>query len=127
MIGSSQISNSSKTLRLSLLSAKMKNIRSRMKALECSQHYKSIFSGAQGQITPKLVVVSGQNLNSSKISCIFLLPARKKMMQSKMKELEWSQHFSHYKSMGIFPDPQGQLTPQSLVRSGQISNSCETL
>ena len=27
-----------------------------------------------------------------------------------MKVLEWSQHFSHYKSMGIFPDIQGQLT-----------------
>ena len=40
-----------------------------------------------------------------------------------MKELEFSQDFSHYKSMGIFPDAQGQLTPQSLVRSGRISNS----
>ena len=30
-----------------------------------------------------------------------------------MKELECSQDFSHYKSMGIFPDAQGQLTPQS--------------
>ena len=29
--------------------------------------------------------------------------------------------------MGIFPDTQGQLTPQSLVRSNQISNSAETL
>ena len=37
-----------------------------------------------------------------------------------MKELEWSQDFSHYKSMGIFPDAQGQLTPQSLVRSGEF-------
>ena len=35
--------------------------------------------------------------------------------------------FFHYKSIGIFPDAQGQLTPQSLVRSGQISNSCEML
>ena len=29
--------------------------------------------------------------------------------------------------MGIFPDAQGQLTLQSTVRSGQISNSVETL
>ena len=29
--------------------------------------------------------------------------------------------------MGIFPDAQGQLTPQSLVRSGRISNSSEML
>ena len=27
--------------------------------------------------------------------------------------------------MGIFPDAQGQLTPQSLFRSGRISNSSE--
>ena len=38
-----------------------------------------------------------------------------RMIESKMKELECSQDFSHYKSMGIFPDAQGQLTPQSLV------------
>ena len=30
------------------------------------------------------------------------LPARMKMIDSKMKELECSQDFSHYKSMGIF-------------------------
>ena len=34
---------------------------------------------------------------------------------------------SHYKSMGIFPDAQGQLTPQSLVESGPNSNSSEIL
>ena len=44
-----------------------------------------------------------------------------------MKALECSQDFSHYKSIGIFPDAQGQLTLQSIVRSGQISNSFETL
>ena len=76
----------------------------------------SNFSYAQGQITLVLVSVSGRNLNSSKLSCMSLLPARMRMIDSKMKELEWSQDFSHYKSMGIFPDAQGQLTPQSLVR-----------
>ena len=78
------------------------------------------FSDAQGQITPESVEVSCRNSNSSKLSCMSLLPARMKMIQSKIKELEWSQHFSHYKSMGIFPDAQGKLTPQSLVRSGRI-------
>ena len=76
----------------------------------------SKFSDAQGQITLVLVSVSGRNLNSSKLSCMFSLPARMKMIDSKMKELECSQDFSHYKSMGIFSDAQGQLTPQSLVR-----------
>ena len=52
------------------------------------------------------VVVSGRILNSFKLSRISSSPAR--MIT---KELEWSQYFSHYKSMGIFPDAQGQLTP----------------
>ena len=76
------------------------------------------FSDAQGQITLELVVVSGRNLNSCKLSCMSLLPARMRMIESKMPELECSQDFSHFKSMGIFPDAQGQLSPQSLVRSG---------
>ena len=78
----------------------------------------SNFSDAQGQITLVLVSVSGRNLNSSRLSCMSSLPARMRMIESKMKELECSQDFSHYKSMGIFPDAQGQLTPQSLVQSG---------
>ena len=85
------------------------------------------FSDAQGQITLELVVVSGRNLNSSKLSCMSSLPARMRMIDLKIKELECSQDVSHYKSMGIFPDAQGQLTPQSLVRSGRISNSSEML
>ena len=85
------------------------------------------FSDAQGQITLELVAVSSRNLNSSKLSCMSLLPARMRMIDSKMKELKCSQDFSLYKSMGIFPDAQGQLTPQSLVRSGRISNSSEML
>ena len=85
------------------------------------------FSDVQGQITLVLVVVSGRNLNSSKLSCMSSLPARMRLIESKMKELECSQDFYHYKSMGIFPDAQGQLTPQSLVRSGRISNSFEIL
>ena len=85
------------------------------------------FSDAQGQITLESVVVSGRNLNSSKLSCMSSLPARMRMIESKMKELECSEDYSHYKSMGIFPDAQGQLAPQSLVRSGRISNSSEML
>ena len=61
----------------------------------------------QGQITLMLVVVSGRNLNSSKLSCMSSLPARMRMIDSKMKELECSQDFSHYKSMGIFQTLKG--------------------
>ena len=84
------------------------------------------FSDAQGQITLELVAVSGRNLNSYKLLCMSL-PARMRMIDSKVKELECSQDFSHNKSMGIFPDAQGQLTPQSLVRSGRISTLLEML
>ena len=41
------------------------------------------FSDAQGQITLELVAVSGQN--SSKLSCLSSLPARMRMIDSKMK------------------------------------------
>ena len=50
-----------------------------------------------------------------------------KKIHLKMKAQEWSQHFSHYKSMGIFPDAQGQLTHKSLVGSCQILNPFESL
>ena len=85
------------------------------------------FSDAQWKITLESVVVSGRNWNSSKLSCMSSLPTRMKLIHTKMKELEWSQDFSHYKSMGIFQDAQGQLTPQSLVESGPNSNLSEIL
>ena len=50
-----------------------------------------------------------------------------KKIQLKMKALDCSQDLSHYKSMGIFPDAQGQLTSQSLVRFGRLSDSSEIL
>ena len=65
------------------------------------------FSKAQGQITLELVVVSGRNFNSSKLLCMSSLPARMRMIDSKMKELECSQDFSHYKSMEFFRTHKG--------------------
>ena len=44
-----------------------------------------------------------------------------------MKLLEWSQCFSHYKSVGIFPNAQGQLTHKSFVPYCPISNLSEIL
>ena len=133
------------------------------------------FSYAQGRLTLQSLVRSGRISNSSEMLWMFSLPASMKKILSKMKALEWTQHFphynsmvametsgriwpnleliqalihvliyckyeknpiknsgenvmtsfSHYKSMGIFPDDQGQLTPQSLVRSGRNTNSSE--
>ena len=60
----------------------MKKIKSNMNELEFTTLYTD-FSDAQGQVTPQSVVEFCQNLNSSKLLC-----ARKKKIQSKMKELE---------------------------------------
>ena len=46
------------------------------------------FSDAQGQITLESVVVSSRNWNSSKLSCMSLLPTIMKMIHTKMKKLE---------------------------------------
>ena len=75
------------------------------------------FSDAQGQLTLKSVMESCGNSNPSKLLWLTLLPARMKKIHSKLKALERSQHFSHYKSMGIFPDAQGQLNHKSIVGS----------
>ena len=47
-------------------------------------------------------MVSGRNFNSSKLLCMSFLPAKMKMIESKMKEVGCSQAFFRYKSMGIF-------------------------
>ena len=83
------------------------------------------FSDAQGELTPKSVMEYCPNSISSELLWWVLLSARMKKIHLKMKVLEWSQPFSHYKSMGIFPDTQGQLTHKSLVQSCRISNPYE--
>ena len=55
------------------------------------------------------------------------LPTRMKLIYTKMKELEWSQDVFHYKSIGIFQDAQGQLTPQSLFEFGPNPNLSKIL
>ena len=103
-----------------------------LKALQRSQHfsnYKSmgIFSDAQGQVTHKSLIGSCQISNPSKLLWLTLLPATMKKILWKMKVLEWSQRFSHYKSMWIFPNAQGQLTHKSFVGHCPISNPSKIL
>ena len=45
------------------------------------------FSGAQGQLTPKLEMESCRNSNPSKLLWLTLLPARMKKIDSKLKAL----------------------------------------
>ena len=70
---------------------------------------------------------SCRNSNSSKLLWLMLLPARMKKIHLKMKALGWARRFSHYKSMGIFPNAQGQLTHKSFVGYCPISNSSKIL
>ena len=77
-------------------------------------------SDAQGQIPLGSVVLSGRNVYSLKTFIHVLITCKNEDDSIKLKELEWSKHVSLYKSMGIFPDAQGQLTPQSLVRSARM-------
>ena len=124
MVGSDLFSNSSETIWLSLLSAKTKNIRSKMKALECSQHYTLFFrpsrvdnSSVDYGFLPKFellqsfmhVLITGKNEDDS----------------TKNEGARVDTTFSHYKSV-FFPEAQGQLTPQSFFRSDQIWNSFKT-
>ena len=79
----------------------MKKIRSKIEALECSQHYTSIFrraradnSGVGGGIWPEFDLIQA--------FMHVLTTCKNEDDRIKMKELECSQDFSHYKSMGIF-------------------------
>ena len=83
------------------------------------------FSDAHGQLTLKSVMESCRNSNLSKLLWLVLLSAGMKKIHRKVKVLEWSQNLSYHKSMGIFPDAQGQLTHKSLVGSCRISNPVE--
>ena len=54
------------------------------------------FSDAQGQLTLKSV------MEYCLTFIIVLITCKNEEIHPKMKALEWSQHFFHYKSMGIF-------------------------
>ena len=49
---------------------------------------------------------------------MFVIVTCKYEMDPTKNSREKTQHLFHYKSMEIFSDAQGQLTPQSVVRSG---------
>ena len=97
-----------------------------MKALEWSHHYKLYFrrskaanSVAGGWVWPKIKLI--QTFMGVLVTC------KNKEGQFKMKVLEWSQQISNCKSMQIFYDAQGKLTPQSEVVSTLNSNSSKLL
>ena len=70
-----------------------------------------IFPDAQGQLNPQPLVLSSRILNLFEMLWISLLPASMKNIRSKMKALEWSQHYT-----SIYT--KGQITLESAVVSG---------
>ena len=49
------------------------------------------------------------------------------MQKTDLGALEWTLHVSHYMSIGIFSDAQGQLAPQSELISSQRLNHVKIL
>ena len=84
----------------------MNKIQSKMKVLECSQIKHSFFKRS---MAANSVVGDGtwQQFKLIQDCIVVLVSARMNRIQSKMKALECSQHFSHYKSIEIFSDVQG--------------------
>ena len=85
-----------------------------------------VFSDAQGQLTK----VSGGILPKFELLQAFivvLVTCKNEEDPIKNEGARVLTRFPHYKSMGIFLDAQGQLTPQSLVESGRNSNSSRIL
>ena len=66
----------------------------------CKNEEDQIKNDAQGQLTPQSLVRSGRISNSFEMLYMSWLPASMKKIQSKMKALEWTQHFPHYNPMG---------------------------
>ena len=109
-----------------LVTCKMKNIRSKMQALGIHNIIHQFFrrsradnSGVGGRIWPKFELIQA--------FMHVLVTYKNKDDSIKNEGARVVTTFSHYKSMGIFPDAEGQLTTQFLARPGRISNSFETL
>ena len=74
------------------------------------------FSVAQGQLTPKSVVEFHRN-SLIQAFIVVLVTCKNEIDLIKNKGSRVLTRFSSLKSMGVFSNAQGQLTPQSLVES----------
>ena len=79
------------------------------------------------QVTPKWVVWSSPKSNTSKLFMPVLVTSNFDDDSIKNEQASMETPFSHYKSMGNFLDAQGQLTSQSVVRSGRNWNLSKIL
>ena len=76
-------------------------------------------SKVSGGILPKFTLIQA--------FIVVLVTCKNEEDQIKNEGARVLTRFPRYKSMGIFSDALGQLTPQSLVESGRNSNSSEIL
>ena len=93
-----------------------------MKAIECSQHYTFIFRRSRAAYS----VVDERFWQKFKLIIAFMVVLNDED-SAKNEGTRVSQQFSHYKTMGTFPDTQGQLTPQSQIGCWWILNLSEIL
>ena len=100
---------------------------------ECARVFTTlyiIFSDTQEQLTTHSVLISDRNLNSSKLLCLFSSPARMKMIQLKMKGLEWSQRSraANFEVLGpIWPNFEFVLDVIDVLRSLPRSSFKQTM
>ena len=89
---------------MSGLSASFIKIQQKMKGLCPEQcHLCMAIFNNQGQITPKWLVWSGQNLNLSEILCLSWLPASLTKIQSNNERASVETSFSYCSLWEIFP------------------------
>ena len=97
-LGVAQNQTHSNFLWASFLPAKLRIIHSKIKVLECHNRSPIVslcnFYDSQGKLTPQSEVCSTLNSSSAKRLRLSLLPVRVKKIKSKMKALEWSQHYT---------------------------------
>ena len=77
-----------------------------------------IFSDAKGQLYSKVSRGILPKFELIKAFIVVLVTCKNEEDPIKNEGARVLKRFPHYKSMGIFSDAQGQLTPQSLVGSG---------
>ena len=95
MVQSGRKSNSSEILCMSSLPASIKRIGSKTTEKRWRHHNMSIENliRTQGHVTPKWLIRSSWNSNSSAILWLSWLPASLTKIRSKMNKLAWRHHF----------------------------------
>ena len=104
---------------MSLLPARMKMIQSKMKGQHCSYYKSMFFLNTQGELTLQSMIGFWPNFELIRTLMGFLITCKNQEDPIKNEgAIVLRTNFSIISLRGFF---QGQLTPQSLVRSGRFS------